>query len=403
MISVETDAIQCRPDSSRANQRHSADGPRADRLTSLDAYRGFVMLALMSGSLVVALGSHFPEQPLFYFFARQFTHVDWVGCAFWDLIMPSFMLLVGMSLPFSVASRIRHKQSPGRICLHVLRRSVLFILLGLLLSSKGYSQTRFNFTGLLTQFGLAYPWAFFLVGRGLGIQSLAVGLILVGYWLAFYLHPLPPVGFDFSSVGLPDRVLPLTGIMAHWNRGTNLAAAFDVWFVNLFPQVQPYQFDPFGNQTLNFVPSIATMTIGVIAGERLRSFTPKLERLRWLCLWGASLLGIGLVAGETLCPIVKSIWTPSWVMFSGGLALLMTAAFFWAIEIRGWSTLASPLTILGMNSLAAYLLSVLAAPWLEQTARVHFTASWTGQQVLVVIEIWLVCFWMYRRRIFLRV
>ncbi len=361
------------------------------------------MLALISGSIVLGVSARFPEQPFFRFLERQFNHVDWVGCAFWDLIMPSFMLLVGVSLPFSVSSRARRGQPPNRLRLHVLQRSVVFVLLGLLLSSRGYSQTRFNFTGLLSQFGLAYPWAFALVGRGVGIQSLAIVLILVGYWLAFYLYPLPPDGFDFSSVGLPAHVPTLAGIMAHWNRGTNFAAHFDVWFLNLFPQPETYRFDPYGNQTLNFVPSVATMAIGVMVGELLlRRSKTKTQLLRCLALWGALLLGIGLAAGRTVCPLVKSIWTPSWVLFSGGIALLMAAAFFWAIDIKGWSKLAFPLAVMGMNSLATYLLSVLTAPWLEETARVHLTASWTAQQLLVVLAIWLICFWMYRRRIFLR-
>lgn len=373
------------------------------RLLSLDACRGFVMMTLVAGPLVLGIASRFDRYSLSRLIAGQFVHTEWAGCRLWDLLMPGFMIMVGLSLPFSYASRVRRGQSKWRIRAHVLKRSIVFVLLGLLISSRGEPQTRFVFQGLLTQFGLAYPWAFLLVGRRLRFQCLTVVFILIGYWLAFLLHPVPSVGFDFGSVGLPDTVTPFTDLFAHWNRGTNLAASFDLWFLNLFPRPEPYRHDIGGVQTLNFIPSIATMTIGVVAGEMLRSSTGQRAKLLWLIRWGALLLVCGLIAGFTVCPLVKAIWTPSWVLFSGGLTLLTMGGFFWAVEIGGWSKLVFPLTVVGVNSIAIYLLDTFSRPWLAEMVRIHFVDSWTAQEMLAISVLWLTCFWLYRRGIFLRI
>ena len=373
------------------------------RLRSLDAFRGFVMMVLVAGPLLAGLSSRFEAQAFFAFVAAQLEHADWEGFRFWDLVMPSFMVMVGVSIPFSVASRRARGASTAQLWAHVLKRSAIFIALGLLLTSRGEPQTRFNFTGLLTQFGLAYPFAFLLVGRGRWTQAAVGATILMGVWLAFVLHPAPPPGFDYSSVGLPEHVEPFTGLFAHWNRGTNLAARFDLFFLNLFPRVTEFRFDPLGNQTLNFIPSIVTMAIGIRVGEMLRESPVPADALRRLVGLGGVLLGLGWIAGSTLSPLVKSLWTPSWVLFSGGAALLMLAVFYWAVEVKGWARVAFPFSIVGMNAMTIYLLNSISRPWIEETLQVHLTSSWALRNVLAVALLWAISLWMYRRRIFVRV
>jgi len=140
-----------------------------------------------------------------------------------------------------------------------------------------------------------------------------------------------------------------------------------------------------------------------MAGEMLRGPASLNGKLKTLLRWGAGLLAAGLAFGLTLCPLVKEIWTPSWVLFTGGITLLFLAAFFWAVELKGWRTVVFPLIVLGMNSLAVYLLNALGATWIVVQAGIHLSGSWVVQESVAVLTIWLVAFWMYRRNLFLKI
>jgi heparan-alpha-glucosaminide N-acetyltransferase len=375
------------------------------RLASLDAYRGLVMLLLVTQGfpiplLASQLGLPFSEQ-----LERQFLHVDWEGCALWDLVQPSFMLMVGVALPYSIASRAAKGQSRRRIAAHALYRCVVLILLGWLILSNGQPRTQFLFAeDVLIQIALAYPFALLLVGRSPWVQGAAISAILVAYWLAFAFHPLPPPGFDYAMVGVPADWTVFTGFFAHWNRGANLAGDFDLWFLNLFPRDQPFQFSKHGLQTLNFIPSIATLGIGVMTGELFRSPLAPRAKLGRILVAGVALLAVGWLAGATICPLVKSIWTPSWVPFSAGWVLLLLGASFWLVDILGWHRPAFPLIVVGMNSIAMYCLQRLLMPWIDATIATHLGGfSWTLNRLLTFVVLWSICFWMYRRRLFLRV
>jgi predicted acyltransferase len=379
------------------------------------------------------------------FLAYQFDHVSWIGCSFWDLIQPSFMFMVGVAIPFSYASRQAKGESHATICKHALIRSLVLILLAVFLSTPGHQQTNFVFVNVLAQIGLGYMVVFFLRGRGLLIQFLAMAVILVGYWLLFYLHPLPPTDFKYEAVGVPLNWPHLTGLAAHWDKNTNFAAWFDAaWFdrgfLNLFSRDQEFLFNEGGYQTLNFVPSIATMIFGLMAGELLRGSKSQAAKLGWLLSAGFLCLLAGVVVDHliwpdwlanfmaelggrlgysnspffdrswTLCPIVKRIWTPSWAVFSAGWTFLMLALFYGVIDILGFRRWAFPLVVVGMNSIAIYCMSQLLKPWIRQSLQLHL-----GQHIFdgiygpivsataVLFVLWLICFWMYRQKIFVRI
>ncbi len=424
----------------------------ATRLTSLDAYRGFIMLVMASAGFNFALVyerlsstswpwevDHEPS-PIWGFLAYQFEHVPWVGCSFWDLIQPSFMFMVGVAIPFSYASREAKGVSPGTIARHALIRSLILILLAVFLSTPGYLRTNFVFVNVLAQIGLGYMVVFFLRGRGVLAQLLAIGIILGGYWLLFYLYPLPGPDFNYEALGLSSDWPNLTGLAAHWNKNTNVAADFDRWFLNLFPRDLTFQFNQGGYQTLNFIPSLATMTFGLMAGEMLRGPRSPTAKLRWLITAGVLCLLIGILIDHliwpdwlanlmaelgarlnlsaspffdrtwTLCPIVKRIWTPSWAIFSTGWTFLMLAFFYVAIDIIGFRWWAFPLVVVGMNSIAIYCMSQLMKPWIRQALQVHL-----GQHIFdgiygpiisataVLFVLWLICYWLYRQKIFIRI
>ncbi|MGL5097018.1 MAG: heparan-alpha-glucosaminide N-acetyltransferase domain-containing protein, partial [Planctomycetia bacterium] len=195
------------------------------RLISLDAYRGFVMLAMASvgfgfPAAYAALnepgmmGQDVPQE-IIHYLAHQFSHVDWLDCTFWDLIQPSFMFIVGVSLPFSVVRRRQLGQTEGVLWGHVVWRSLVLVALGVFLASNGKPRTEFVFTNVLAQIGLAYPVLFLLAGRPLWMLWGTFLAIVTGYWLWFAWHPLPPVDFDYTTVGMKPDWTPLAGFAAH--------------------------------------------------------------------------------------------------------------------------------------------------------------------------------------------
>jgi predicted acyltransferase len=233
------------------------------------------------------------------------------------------------------------------------------------------------------------------------------------YWLAFALYPLPAADFAWSSVGVPSDWPHLTGFAAHWEKNTNFAAAFDGWFLNLFPRGAPFVFNSGGYQTLNFVPALATMTFGLLAGRLLRGEGSMRHKLISLISAGIAGIALGLVIDWLgLCPIVKRIWTPSWTLYSAGWVALLLASFVAVVDGAGLKRWAYPLIVAGMNPLALYILWQLSSSFIRKQTQIHFGQgifaalgeSWTPflERATVLLVLWLVVWWMYRRKIFLR-
>ena len=392
------------------------ESPAPKRLVSVDAYRGFVMLLMMAEVLNLSrIDRAFPGNPFAQLIAFHTSHVDWVGCSLHDLIQPSFSFLVGVALPFSLASRKARGESVPRMMLHALWRALLLILLGVFLRSLGQEQTNWTFEDTLTQIGLGYPFLFLLGFCSQRVRWGAFAFILVGYWAAWALYPLPGPEFDYARVGVPsDWPHHATGLAAHWNKNSNLGAAFDQVFLNLFPRPQPFVANEGGYLTLSFIPTLGTMLLGLIAGGWLRQETdPKLLIRRFL-LVGVSGLALGLALHALgICPLVKRIWTPTWVLFSGGWCFLLLAGFYAIIDWRGRQRWAFPLIVIGMNSIAAYSIAHLTEEFIISNFKTHlgqeffqrfgekFAPSFEGAVVLVVY--WLLLLWMYRRKLFLKI
>src|SRR6185436_1167272 len=179
----------------------SAASP-SPRLDSLDAYRGFVMFLMMAEVLrIKKVAAAFPESDVWKQLAFHTSHVEWFGCSLHDMIQPSFSFLVGVAMPFSLASRKAKGQSFGRMLLHAVWRAILLTLLGVFLRSSGRQQTNFTFEDTLSQIGMGYVFLFLLAFVRIRWQILAVVLILAGYWGAFALYPLPDAEFDAAKYG----------------------------------------------------------------------------------------------------------------------------------------------------------------------------------------------------------
>ncbi|WP_422930281.1 acyltransferase family protein [Singulisphaera sp. PoT] len=390
--------------------------PVSRRLLSIDAYRGFVMFLMMGEVLqFCAVASAIPASVFWKTLCHHQEHVEWVGCVLHDMIQPSFSFLVGVALPFSLASRSARGQSKFRLTLHAFWRAFILIALGVALRSVGRPFTNYTFEDTLSQIGMGYGFLFLLGLAPRKAQWIALGLILVGYWAAFAFYPLPGSDFDYSQTGTTaDWAHNLKGFAAHWNKNTNPAWAFDRWFLNLFPRPKPFLFNGGGYATLSFIPTLGTMILGLLAGGVLRSDRSDKGKLAWLVVAGVASLGIGYGLGALgICPVVKRIWTPSWVLYSGGICFLFMAAFYLLNDVSGWAGWSFPLRVIGMNSIAAYCMSGLFESFFHKRLEAHLGADsfkilgeayaplLHGAAVLLIL--WLILYWMYRRAIFLRV
>jgi len=395
--------------------RYSPSGLRPERLVSLDAYRGAIMLMMASAGLGLGqVARQHPNSGLWGFIAHQTAHAQWAGFTLWDIIQPAFMFMVGVALPWSVANRRARGQNFRPMLAHALWRALVLVLLAVFLTSAWSRQTVWSFNNVLAQIGLGYPIVFLLAFTKPRTQWLAAFGILFVYWLAFSLYPLPAADFDWASVGVPADWSFLTGFEAHWQKNANFAAAFDRWFLNLFPREESFVFSNGGYQTLNFVPSIATMIFGLLAGELLRSNMAITRKMKCLLLFAvAGIIAGGAIALAGLCPIVKRVWTPSWAIYSAGWVTLILVAFVAIVEWRGWKRWTFPFVIVGLNPITLYCMWQLMGGFIRENAKRHisrdvfdiFGAAYSPvlERAVVLLVLWLIVLWMYHRKIFLRI
>jgi heparan-alpha-glucosaminide N-acetyltransferase len=374
---------------------------KAPRNLAVDTYRGFVMLLMMAEVVQLSrVAKALPGNAFWSWVAYHQTHVEWAGCSLHDTIQPGFSFLVGVALPYSIAARIAKGGTLRPMFLHALWRSLLLIALGVFLRSTHAPQTYYTFEDTLSQIGLGYPVLFLLAFRPPRWQWAALGVLLFGYWLAWALYPAQLPGF-------------FAGFAAHWNKGNNFGNGFDVWFLNLFPHVKPYVENSGGYLTLSFIPTLGTMILGLAAGRWLRAAAPAIPMRRLLAA-GAVGVAAGLAFHFTgICPVVKRIWTPSWTLFSGGLCFLFLAAFCWLTEVKRYRKWAFPLVVIGANSIAAYLMAHLWERFILDSFRIHLGAhafAFSGTEyepllrgIAVLLVYWVSLYWMYRRKVFLKI
>ncbi len=358
---------------------------------------------------------HFPNSAVWQFLGYHSTHIPWVGCSLNDLIHPSFAFLTGASLVFSVSARAKKGQSQWHMTLHALWRAVALILLGIFLRSVDRDITHWTFDETLTQTGMGYMAVFALAYCSTRTRWIWFALILIAYWLFYVCFPMmPPHGqpMDFNT---PEGWRhDFSGFFAHWNHNHNAGWSFDRWLLNQFPRERPYVGYLGGYTTLNFIPTIATMILGLMSGTWLKQAVREgANPVKRLAIAGVACLAFSLVLHYGgICPIVKRLWTPAWVFFSGGCSFLILAALYQIIDVKQWRRWSFPFVVLGVNSLAIYVMRHTLDVWFSETLQKHF-----GTQVFQVfgaelqpvmigaitfLIFWLVLLWMYRRKIFIR-
>lgn len=399
----------------------SPSTPPSVRRTSIDVFRGMVMFLMLAEVLewgkLLAVKDRFSEnvQKVLEWINFHTSHVAWGGCSLHDMIQPAFSFLVGTSLAFSFSKRSRQGQSWEWMFFHALVRSLILVFLGIFLRSLGKPSTNFTFDDTLTQIGLGYGLLFFFADRKpITIALGAVG-VLFFYWLVFALYPLPSSSLNYTAVGVPESwEHHAKGFAGHWNKNSNAAWAFDVWWMNLFPREKRFEFSAGGYCTLSFIPTLGTMLLGLLAGSWMRDIE-QTGRRSAIFLTTAAVCFAGAMALDHfgICPIVKRIWTPSWVLFSGAICFLWLLVLSWICDdarLTSWSFF---FRVIGANSIVAYVMSWTIEGWLKQAIERHFgfairtwvpepyRAFFLGCSVLVIF--WLILLWLSRRKIFVKI
>ncbi|MEQ6119851.1 DUF5009 domain-containing protein [Reichenbachiella sp. MALMAid0571] len=357
------------------------------RLLSLDFYRGLTMFLLIAefSHLFSVLGSPQLEGTFIHVLAEQLHHVKWEGLHFWDLIQPFFMFIVGVSMPLSFSKRMAKGDSYEQLLKHAIKRSLLLLLLGWALYCIGPGKIVFRFQNVLAQLSVTYMLAFLIIRKPVVFQvAFSVLLILI-------------------SEGL-YRFFPLEGFNEAFTPGQNFGAWFNILISG---------FEDRGHWAMfNAIPTAAHTIWGVLAGQLLISDRSDKKKLQVLIISGI----IGLVIGygfSTFTPIIKRISTSTFVFASGGWALLALALCYWLIDIKKYLRRVLFFTVVGMNPLFIYLFAHVGGNNLIRKIILPFSNAlfgWMGELgakamlgMLVLFFLWYICYWLYRKRIFIRI
>ncbi|MBN1567749.1 MAG: DUF5009 domain-containing protein [Acidobacteria bacterium] len=367
---------------------------KTERLVSLDALRGFDMFWITGGEGLIFSLAAFSGWPFLKWAEVQMRHVPWEGFVFYDMIFPLFLFIAGVSMPFSILKRKKRGDSLKSIYGHLFIRLFLLLLLGLIYNrilSFNFEYQRW--ASVLGRIGLAWFFAAVIVlNASVRKQILWFVGILFSYWAVMKWIPVPGFG---AGVLTPEG---------------NLAAYIDQKLLPGFLCCYKYG-DNEG--ILSTIPAVATALLGVLTGHFLAMESPRLNGIKkafTLLAAGIAFLGAGNAWGWVF-PIIKNIWTSSYVLVAGGWSLILLAIFYLIIDVwkmRRWSF---PFVVIGMNSITIYMLSAGIIDF-NGANRFFFTGvinffSEPARPVISAVGV-LICEWvflyvLYRKKIFLKV
>jgi len=337
----------------------AAENPaRPARMVSLDVFRGATIAAMI---LVNDPGSWSHIYP-------PLEHAEWNGWTPTDLIFPFFLFIVGVSMTLSFASRIARGLTRRALAIHVVRRSALIFAIGLFLNGfPGFDFSTIRIMGVLQRIALCYLVAGLLylmtfqrepaadrparVRANLRVTSAVAIALLVGYWALMTFVPVP--GYGAGRLGKQD----------------NLGAYVDRTLMGGHLWSESVTWDPEG--FLSTLPAIASLLIGILAGEWLRSDRRAGRKALGLAAAGFALLAAGRLL-HPYFPINKNLWTSSFVLFTGGFAMLALAACYWIVDVRAWRGWTAPVLVFGMNAILAYALAALVSEVSTDFEFLHF-------------------------------
>ena len=339
--------------------------PRTTRLVSLDVFRGITIAAMI---LVNDPGSWSHIYP-------PLEHAEWNGWTPTDLIFPAFLFMVGVSMTFSFAARVSRAVSNRALALHIVRRSALIFAIGLFLNGfPSFDFDSIRIMGVLQRIAVCYFVGGFLYlfllrreesaqpaqkqrSNAAAISGIII-FLLAGYWALLTFVPVP--GCGAGRLGKDD----------------NLGAYVDRTLMPGHLWSESVTWDPEG--ILSTLPAIATLLIGILAGQWLRSDRGGARKAAGLAAAGLVLLAAGRML-HPYFPINKNLWTSTFVLFTGGFSLVLLAIFYWAVDLRGWRKATGPCLVFGMNAILAYVLAAIVS---EVSTDFEFSNSQGRSQTL---------------------
>lgn len=358
------------------------------RLTSLDALRGFVMFWIIGGQWIFGSLDKIFDCPATKFINTQLQHVEWVGFRFEDLIMPLFLFVVGAVMPFSIGKRIERGDSKGKIYLHIIKRVVILWILGMMVQGSllKYDLSKLQlYSNTLQCIAAGYLIASIaMLHLKIKLQfATAAGLMLL-YWALMTYVPVPGYG---AGVLTPDG---------------NLAIFIDKLILGPFRPPLTYTW------ILSSITFGSTIILGVMAGYLLRCEKSQVAKVVWLVVIGVACLVLGLVWSNWF-PIIKHIWTSSFVLYAAGWSYLLLALFYLLIDVWGLKKWAFGFVVIGMNAIAVYTATRLFDFRIIGDIFVGGLAERLGsyndfvRAVAGFAVIWLILYWMYRKKTFIKI
>lgn len=357
------------------------------RLVCVDALRGFDMLWIIGGGdVIITLAKAYPST----FLNRLAEHFDhqWGTFHFYDIIMPLFLFIVGVVMPVAFKIRLEKGDTRKQIYAHVFKRVVKLYILGLIAS--GYLLT-FDlqkihlWTDTLHAIAVGYLVSSILILQlKLTWQVGVTPFLLLLYWAVIALIPVPghPPGMLEPTVNLPLYVDNL--VLGHFQEGQG-------WTYIL--------------TNMTFVCSVM---LGVFAGYILLSDQTEKKKALQLVLLGIACLAAGKIWSNWF-PIIHHLWTSSLVLYAGGWSYLLLAAFYWIIDVKGYKKWSFPFVVIGMNAIAVYVATHLFDFTLIGNVVVGGLSRWLGswkafvQEVAALMVVWLILYWMYKKKTFIKV
>ncbi len=348
----------------------------SQRFVALDVMRGFTMLALIWGLLGRdAIG----QQSSLAWLARQLHHMKWEGMTCWDLIQPLFWFVVGAALPFARAHRLKTGGTRASMLKHALWRALKLIVIGQILISLEASKPILHPRETLTQLAVCYLLCVLIFDLPIRGQIMAAAGLMALNWGLYLLFP--GAAGPFSPV---DNI----GVrIDHAVFGMNSAG---LWV------------------TIYFIGSTVMMLAGAWAGSFLLSGRTRPQKLKTLALAAAASLTVGL-ALTLVNPVMQKTWTASYTFLTAGIVILILAGLFWVLDVKGWRKASLPFVVIGMNGIFFYSLSQALGTWIDRslaifTGRFEFAGALgpVFQATATVGLIWYVCYWLYQRKIFIK-
>lgn len=321
--------------------------------------------------------------------AKQLDHTPWIGFTLWDFIAPLFLFVVGLTLPLALSRRVQRGESRRSLLKHVVRRTLVLIALGLVFNGiLRLHFSGFRYTGVLQRIALAYFFAALItLFASIRWQAIWTAILLVSYWLMMAFIPVPGFG---SGVLTPQG---------------NLEGYIDRLFL-------PGSFCCFvygdNEGYLSTIPSVATVMLGVLCGHLILSSLIDRKKLQYLVGGGMASISLGL-AWSIFFPIITRLWTSSYTLFCNGLSMLLFAAFFWIIDVRGHRKWAFPFIVIGLNALTIYIVQNLFD--FSHVSDVvfggligHLAGLWKAALLAasIVFTKWLFVYFLYRQKLFLK-